>query len=130
MCSTVPGLRLRCALPKDGNIDRIRGAILNLSVIRQQCARRRLSVQNHGGECRGELTREKTMPAFGPELTQLMRSVLDEVMAKVPVESSSPAVKARLAECILKAAAQGHTTYSELVTAASNQIQVVVALLT
>jgi hypothetical protein len=78
----------------------------------------------------GELTREKTMPAFGPELTQLMRSVLDEVMTKVPVESSSPAVKARLAECILKAAAQGHTTYSELVTAASNQIQVVVSLLT
>jgi hypothetical protein len=78
----------------------------------------------------GELTRETTMPAFGPELTQLMRSVLDEVMTKVPVESSSPAVKARLAECILKAAAQGHTTYSELVTAASNQIQVVVSLLT
>jgi hypothetical protein len=77
----------------------------------------------------GELTRETTMPAFGPELTQLMRSVLDEV-TKVPVESSSPAVKARLAECILKAAAQGHTTYSELVTAASNQIQVVVSLLT
>jgi hypothetical protein len=70
------------------------------------------------------------MPAFSPELTQLMRSVLDEVMTKVPVESSSPAVKACLAECILKAAAQGHTTYSELVTAASNKIQVVVSLLT
>ena len=53
------------------------------------------------------------MPAFGPELTQL-----------------NPAVKAHLAECILKAAAQGHTSYGELVRAASEQIQLVVSLLT
>ena len=70
------------------------------------------------------------MSAFGPELTQLMRAVLDEVMTKVPVEASTPAVKARLAECILKAAAQGHTNYGELVRAASEQIQLVVSLLT
>jgi hypothetical protein len=73
---------------------------------------------------------EDVMPAFGPELTQLMRVVLDEVMTKVPVEASTPAVKAHLAECILKAAAQGHKSYGELVRAASEQIQLVVSLLT
>jgi hypothetical protein len=50
-----------------------------------------------------------------------MRTALEEVMTKVPAEYSTPAIKARLAECILKAAAQGHTTYSELVTAATDQ---------
>jgi hypothetical protein len=41
------------------------------------------------------------------------------------VEHSTPAIKAYLAECILKAAAQGHTTYNDLVTAGIDQIQVV-----
>jgi hypothetical protein len=59
------------------------------------------------------------MPAFGPELIQLMRGVLEEVMTKVPVEASTPAVKAHLAECILKAAAQGHTSYGERIGADS-----------
>jgi hypothetical protein len=70
------------------------------------------------------------MPAFGPEFTSLMRNALEEVMTRVPAEYSTPAIKAHLAECILKAAAQGHTTQSELVSAASNQIQSVVSLLT
>jgi hypothetical protein len=70
------------------------------------------------------------MPAFGPELTHIMRNALEEVMTRVPAEYSTPAMKARLAECILKAAAQGHTTYSELVTAASDQIQAVLSVLT
>jgi hypothetical protein len=70
------------------------------------------------------------MPAFGPELTRLMRTALEEVMTRVPAEYSTPALKARLAEYILKAAAQGHTTHSELVSAASNQIQAVVSFLT
>jgi N-acetylglucosamine kinase-like BadF-type ATPase len=39
-------------------------------------------------------------------------------------------MNARLAECILKAAAQGHTTYNELVTAAADQIQAVLSVLT
>jgi hypothetical protein len=46
-----------------------------------------------------------------------MRDVLEDVMTRVPVKYSTPATKAHLAECILKAAAQGHTTYNELVTA-------------
>jgi hypothetical protein len=45
-----------------------------------------------------------------------MRTALEEVMTRVPEASSTPAMKARLAECILKAAAQGHTTHSELVS--------------
>jgi hypothetical protein len=70
------------------------------------------------------------MPAFGPEVTRLMRAALEEVMTRVPVEYSTPAMKARLAECILKAAAQGHATHSELVSVASDQIQAVLLLLT
>jgi hypothetical protein len=70
------------------------------------------------------------MPAFSPELTRVMRSALEEVMTIVPAEYSTPAMKAHLAECILKAAAQGHTTYGEFVGAASAQIQAVISLLT
>jgi hypothetical protein len=46
------------------------------------------------------------MPTFGPELTRVMRTALEEVMTRVPAEYSTPAMKARLAECILKAAAK------------------------
>jgi hypothetical protein len=59
-----------------------------------------------------------------------MRNVLEDVMTKVPLEYSTPATKAFLAECILKAAAQGHTSYSELMAAASDQIQTIVSLFT
>ena len=51
-------------------------------------------------------------------------------MSRVPLEHATPATKAYLAECILKAAAQGQTTYSELVSAAADQIQVIVSLFT
>jgi hypothetical protein len=68
------------------------------------------------------------MPTFDPRLINLMRNALEDVMTKVPVEHSTPATKAYLAECILKAAAQGHTTYNELVTAGIDQIQVVLSL--
>jgi hypothetical protein len=70
------------------------------------------------------------MPAFGPELTHVMRKALEDTMSSVPVEYSTPAVKARLAECILKAAAEGHTTYNEMVTAAADQIQAILSILT
>ena len=68
------------------------------------------------------------MPTFDPQLIQLMRSVLEEVMTKVPVEQSTPAIKAYLAECILKAAAQGQTSYDDLLAAAASQIQTVMSL--
>jgi hypothetical protein len=70
------------------------------------------------------------MPAFDPQLTHVMRKVLEDTMISVPVEYSTPAVKARLAECILKAAAEGHTTYNEMVTAAADQIQAILSILT
>jgi N-acetylglucosamine kinase-like BadF-type ATPase len=68
------------------------------------------------------------MPAFDPELTKVMRDALEDVMTRVPVEYSTPATKAYLAECILKAAAQGQTTYNELVTAAANQILAILSM--
>lgn len=68
------------------------------------------------------------MPQFDPRLIDVMRSALEDVMSKVPVEYATPATKAYLAECILKAAAQGHTSYNELIAAASDQIQVVLSL--
>ena len=70
------------------------------------------------------------MPQFDPEVIQVMRSVLDDVMNKVPLEISGTTAKAYLAEAILKAAAQGHTGYNELLTAATDQIQAMVSMLT
>jgi hypothetical protein len=70
------------------------------------------------------------MPTFDPQLIQVMRSALEEVMLRVPSEYSTPATKAYLAECILKAAAQGHTSYDGLVNSAIDQIQVVMSVLT
>ena len=63
------------------------------------------------------------MAKIDPQLAQIMRNALEEVMTKVPPEYSTSSTKAYLAECILKAAAQGHTTFEELVTAAADQIQ-------
>jgi hypothetical protein len=68
------------------------------------------------------------MPRFDPELIQTMKSVLEDIMTRVPLEHSTPAAKAYLAECMLKAAAQGHTSYDALISAASDQIQVILSL--
>ena len=65
---------------------------------------------------------------YDPQLVQIMRSALEEVMTRVPLEHATPAAKAYLAECILKAAAQGQTSFDGLVAAAADQIQVVVSL--
>jgi len=48
----------------------------------------------------------------------------------VPLEISGTTAKAYLAEAILKAAAQGHTSYNELMAAATNQIQTILSILT
>jgi len=68
------------------------------------------------------------MPQFDPLLIHDMRNALEDVTTRVPLEYSTPATKAYLAECILKAAAQGHTSYNELIAAASDQIHVVLSL--
>jgi hypothetical protein len=70
------------------------------------------------------------MHQFGPQLIHDMRRALEDVMTRVPTKYSTLAVKVYLAECILKAAAQGHISYSELVSAASDQVQVAISLFT
>jgi len=63
-----------------------------------------------------------------PQLINAMRSALEEVMTRVPSEYSSSATKAYLAERILKAAAQGYTTFDEFVAVAAEQIQTALSL--
>jgi hypothetical protein len=60
-------------------------------------------------------------------VNEAIESALDEVMTKVPLEQATPAC---LAECILKAAAEGQTNYQSLVAAASDQIQTILSMLT
>jgi hypothetical protein len=60
------------------------------------------------------------MAAFDPRLVRTMREALDEAMTRVPPEYATVETKACLAEYILRAAAQGRTTYKELVAAASH----------
>ena len=70
------------------------------------------------------------MPAFSPELVATMRAALEEVMTKVPLEQSTSAVKAHLAQCILNAPAEGQTSYDSLIGAAAAQLQSILTLFT
>ena len=54
-----------------------------------------------------------------------MRAALDEVMTKIPVDQATPGIKAHMAEFILKAAAEGQTSYEGLLASASDRIQTV-----
>jgi hypothetical protein len=56
-----------------------------------------------------------------------MRNALEEVMARVPSEYSTPTTKVYLAQIILKVAAQGQVSKNELVAAAASQIQTAIA---
>jgi hypothetical protein len=67
------------------------------------------------------------MPDFSPELIQTMRAALDEVMTTIPVEQATAGIKAHMAELILKAAADGRTSYEGLLAAASDEIQTVLS---
>jgi hypothetical protein len=58
------------------------------------------------------------MARFDPGLVYLVRKALEESVTRVPVEYSTPAIKAYLAECILEAAAQRQTSYDGLGAAA------------
>jgi hypothetical protein len=64
------------------------------------------------------------MPTFSPELIQTMRAALEEAMTKVPLEQATPGIKAHLAECILKAAAEGQTSYEGLIAAAADHLTI------
>jgi hypothetical protein len=70
------------------------------------------------------------MASYGPELIQTMRAVLDEVMTKIPVDQVTPGLKAHMAQIILKAAAEGQTSYDGLLASASDQIQTILSMLT
>ena len=70
------------------------------------------------------------MPHFDPELVQVIRSALEEVMTRVPSAHSTPSIKTYLAEHILAAAAQGQTSHDELVASAAEQIEAAILLLT
>jgi hypothetical protein len=70
------------------------------------------------------------MPSYSPELIQVMRAALDEVMTRIPADQATPAIKAQMAEFILKAAAQGQTSYDGLLAAASDQYHTILSMLT
>jgi hypothetical protein len=74
--------------------------------------------------------RRFVMPAYAPEVIDVMRAALDAVMTKIPADQATPAIKVRMAEVILKAAADGQTSYDALLAAASNQIQAILSMLT
>jgi hypothetical protein len=67
---------------------------------------------------------------YSAELVHTMRQALETVMASVPAHQSVFGLKAAVAECILKAAAHGQTSYDGLVTVASDQIRSIVSMLT
>ena len=69
------------------------------------------------------------MTYYSPQLIQTMRDALDAVMTKVAMNDATPGLKAHLAEVILKAAAQGLTSYDALVAAASDQVQTIISML-
>ncbi|MET4045119.1 hypothetical protein [Bradyrhizobium sp. RT6a] len=67
---------------------------------------------------------------YSSELIRTMRQALEAVMASVPPDQSVLGLKAAVAECILKAAAHGQTSYDGLVTSASDQVQAIISMLT
>ncbi|MCK1675764.1 hypothetical protein [Bradyrhizobium sp. 150] len=66
---------------------------------------------------------------YSSELIRTMRQALEAVMASVPPDQSVFGLKAVVAECILKAAAHGQTSYDGLVTSASDQVQAIISML-
>jgi hypothetical protein len=70
------------------------------------------------------------MPSYSPELIQVMRAALEDVVTRIPVDHVTPAIKAQIAQVILKAAAEGQTSHDGLVAAAAGQIQAILSMLT
>jgi hypothetical protein len=89
-----------------------------------------LAGQRQTGKPAGAQTGDRIMPSYSPELIQTMRAALDEVMTKIPLDQATPAIKAHMAEFILKAAADGQTSYDGLLAAASDNIQAILSMLT
>jgi hypothetical protein len=92
-----------------------------------------VSGSDDGGESshlRARTTGAFEMTYFSPELIATMRVVLDDVVSRVPVEQVTSGMKVRLAEFILKAAEEGHTSYDTLFAAAYSKIETVLSMLT
>jgi hypothetical protein len=70
------------------------------------------------------------MPSYSPELIQVMRAALEDVVTRLPIDHVTPAIKAQIAQVILKAAAEGQTSHDGLVAAAVGQIQTILSMLT
>jgi len=70
------------------------------------------------------------MPSYSPELVQTMRAALDEVMSRIPVNQATQEIKVQVAGVILKAAADGQTSYQALLATASEHIQTALSALT
>jgi hypothetical protein len=68
------------------------------------------------------------MPTFSPALITIMRGVLEEAMTKVPAEQATTVTKAYLAEFILKAAAEGVTSYDGLMAAVISQLPTILSM--
>ena len=67
---------------------------------------------------------------YSSELIQTMRDALDTVMASVPADQSVFGLKAAVAECILRAAAHGQTSFDGFVASGSDQLQSIISMLT
>jgi hypothetical protein len=68
------------------------------------------------------------MPTFSPALITIMRAVLEEAMTKVPAEQATTVTKAYLAEFILRAAAEGLTSYEGLMAAVVNRLPTILSM--
>lgn len=59
-----------------------------------------------------------TIPAFAPQLVTTMRRALETASDRVPVQSRTPATKAKMAQRIVRSAHEGITDVQQLVAAA------------
>jgi hypothetical protein len=67
------------------------------------------------------------MPRYSRDFVQTMRSALDEVVTKIPEDQATSAVRAKIAELILKTAAEGQRSYAGLINAASEQVPTIIS---
>lgn len=89
-----------------------------------------LAGKRQSGESPGAEPGDRIMPSYSPELVHTMRAALDEVMTRIPADQVTPGIKAHVAQVILKAAAEGQTSYEDLLASASDQIQSILSMLT
>jgi hypothetical protein len=62
------------------------------------------------------------MHSNDPGVIRLATDVLDEIIPAIPVGDGTPALIARIRECLLKAAAEGQASYQSLVAVASAEM--------